>query len=880
MSYWSRIANVFRGDRLVNEIDEEMESHIAEAIEQGRDPEEARRAFGSRSTIRQQSQEIQLAMGLDSLYADTIFGYRQLRKSKVTSAVAILSLALAMGACLTVFRLLDAMILRPLPVVNSNQLYVLTFPYMDAKGELQTAESFDYPQFQHLRAAMGPKDGDLLAISPPLLGDIAFGSNDQPERMRIQFVSGSTFNSFGLNPALGRLIKPNDDATPGSSAVAVLSWETWNRRFGQDPNVIGHKFRFGDESYEIVGVSQKGFTGTETGLITDIFVPTMMNAKAISQTGLAWLRIWAHLAPGSSPEIVHQKLKAAERTERLERAKSRHGDSPARLQQYLSSELFLEPAGSGFSGAQQLYRRPLTILGFVVLLVLLIACVNVTNLMVGRTQARSKELALRVSIGAGRRRLIQLVFIESTLISIVACILGSLFAAWAAPFIVNQISSASAPIAIVLAYDWRISIFSAALVFFAALSFGGIPTWRLWSIDPAGALRGAATPFRQRSMNFLVGVQVAFCVLVVFVTGLFAVSFHRLSDQPLGFDPNHLINLSVITPQQAPLSHWEHVRNELQNVTGVTSVAISTWPLLNGAWWSEHISFEGMPSSSQEAYFLAISPNWPDIMRVPLMSGRELREGEPYPGSVLVNREFVRQYLDGQDPLGLSFQTAIMGKTVTCIIVGVTGDARYVDVREPMHSTVYLPFTSPQPILNGSATFVVRTAEGDPMSLASVLRQRITVADSAFRVTEIRTQTELVDQDTIRERLLTMMSLFFAGIALALSIIGLYGVLSYSVLQRQREIGIRIAIGAPARRVAWSVVSGVVAMLVPGAIVGIGLGLLCRQYFGTILFSMESINLQLVGFTLAITAAVMFTAAFPAVRRALRIEPSRILKTE
>ncbi len=879
MSYWSRIANVFRGDRLVNEIDEEIESHIAEAIEHGRDPAEARRAFGSPLKVREQSQEVRLAMGLDSLCADIIFGYRQLRKSKVTSAAAILSLALAMGACLSVFRLLDAMILRPLPVANPSRLYVLTFPYMDAKGEIQTTQAFDYPQFQQLRAVMKPGGGELLAISAPLLADLTFGSNEQSEHMRLQFVSGSMFNSFGLNPALGRLLLPSDDVSPGNSPVAVLSWNAWNRRFGRDPHVVGRKFSFGNDSYEIVGVSPKGFTGTDPGLITDLFVPTMMT-KLVSQPGIAWVRIWAHLAQGSSPEIVRQKLMAVERAERVERAKSRHGDSAARLRQYLASELFLEPAGSGFSEVQHLYRRPLTILTLVVFLVLLIACVNVANLMVGRAQARSREMALRVSIGAGRLRLIQLVLIESALISLLACILGSLFAAWAAPFIVNQISSASTPIAISLSYDWRVSAFSAALVFLATLSFGGIPALRLRLIDPAAALRGATEPVRHRSMNFLAGVQVAFCVLVVFVTALFAASFHRLASQPLGFDPDHLINLDVTTRQELALSQWEHVRDELRNVTGVTSAAISTWPLFNGAWWSEQILFNGKPSLNQEAYFLAISPNWLETMRIPLVSGRELQEGDPYPGSVLVNQEFVRQYLNGQDALGRSFQTAIAGKTITCNVIGITGDARYVDVREPMHATVYLPFTSPQPIMNGSATFVVRSADGNTASLASTLRQRITRAEPAFRVTEIRTQNELVDQNTIRERLLAIMSLFFAGVALALSIIGLYGVLSYSVLQRQREIGIRIAIGAPARRVAWSVVSGVVAMLVPGAIVGIGLGLLCRQYFGTILFSIESINLQLVGFTLAITAGVMFTAAFPAVRRALRIEPSRILKTE
>ncbi len=355
MSWLSRITNVFRRDRLTREIDEEMEAHIAEAIERGRDPGEARRAFGSRLNIRERSQDRRLATHLDALRADVVFGWRQLRKNQITSSTAILSLALAMGACLAVFRLLDALVLRPLPVANPGRLFVLTYPRMNAAGQIETANPFDYPQFRKLRASV-PGDAELIAISPPGLTEVTFGTDDQMERRRVQFVSGWMFKSFGLKPALGRLLAASDDVTPGANAVAVLSWNTWSHRFARDPNIIGRRFRFRDASYEIVGVAEEDFTGTDRGWVTDIFVPTMMNAKFIDQPNLVWFNVFAHVASGASPEIVRQKLKAAERADRLERAKRQHWPRD-RYQHYIASELFLEPAAAGYSGLQRQYGR-------------------------------------------------------------------------------------------------------------------------------------------------------------------------------------------------------------------------------------------------------------------------------------------------------------------------------------------------------------------------------------------------------------------------------------------------------------------------------------------------------------------------------------------
>ncbi len=879
MSWLSRIAHVFRRDRLTREIDEELESHIAEAIEQGRDPGDARRAFGSRLNLREQSQDTRLATRLDAVRADVVFGWRQICKYKVASAAAILSLALAMGACLAVFRLLDALVLRPLPVSNAGRLFMLSYPRINAAGQIETAAAFDYPQFRKLRGAvMG--DAELLAISPPGLSDVTFGTDEQTERLRVQFVSGWMFSSFGLRPALGRLLAREDDAAPGASAVAVLSWNSWTRRFGRDPNIIGRHFRFRDASYEIVGVCAEGFAGTDPAWPTDLFVPTMMNAKLIDQPNFVWFNVFVHVAPGVSPAIVRQKLKGAERADRMERVKSQHWPRDRYLH-YVASELFLEPSASGYSGLQRQYSRPLTVLALVVLLVLLIACVNVANLMMGRAQTRAREMAMRVSIGAGKARLIQLVLIESALIGSFACGLGTLFAAWASGFLVRQISPPSAPpIGIALSYDWRVTTFSFALILFATMSFGGFPALRASGIRPAAVLRGDTAWRHRRFMNMLAGAQVAFCALVLFVAGLFAASFHRLTAQPLGFDAEGLVNLNTVTGVDAPVADWEAARRDLQAVPGVTSAAIATWPLLYGPVWSEPIFVDGKPAINEEANFLATSPEWLRTARIALLSGRELRADDPSPGTVLVNRAFARQYFDGQDPVGRAFRTRITGKTVLCTIVGMVSDARYSEIRGSMRSTVYLPFSSPQLVSPGAATFVVRTAVSDPRSLVNVLRQRVSQSRRGLRVTDVATENDLIGQLTVRERLLAIVSLFFAGVAAALSVVGMYGVLSYAVLQRRREIGIRIALGASGGIIAWSVLSGAAAMVIPGAVAGVAAGIACRRYLEALLFATETHDPGIMGLALALTVTIVLAAALPAVNRALRLDPSRVLRTE
>jgi predicted permease len=854
-------------------------------------PAEARRqallSLGGLEQTKLRVRDQQIFPWLDSLRRDAIFGYRQLAKNKIASLAAILSLALASGACTSAFRLIDALLLRPLPISHPERLYSLARFVTDFDGKLREFDGWAYPDFQLMRDA-AKDQAVLLAISYGDRIDLTYKSDQDMEKVNLQYVSGNMFAAFGLQPALGRLLTPDDDTTPGAHPVAVISHDYWTRRFSNDPATLGRTFRIGNNLFQIVGVAQAPFTGTEPGTMTDIFVPTMMSPAAVRKDS-TWHRTFAIVQPGVAIEPLRSKLDSISRAFETERSKSWSNETPQEIARILDQTLYFSPASSGASGFQQDNRRSLLALGVLVLLVLLIACANVANLMVAQASSRAREMALRISIGAGRRHLLQLVLIESAILALLSSATGAIFAWWSAPFVVRMINPSDNPVRLALPADWRVLLFGIALTLAVTCLFGVIPALRASALQPANALKGgpngAKDPHsRRRLMYALIAAQVAFCCLVLFVAGLFVATFQHLSNQPTGFSTDRLLVLDTVSHDPVLPVTWLQLADQLRSVPGVERVSVANHALLDH--WSNNnsVSVNGSAPSSTLGYFLHVSPGWLETMKIPLLHGRDFMLAETTPGAAIVNQTFAKVFFNGEDPVGKSFDELFpYGERAHYQIVGIARDARYRDIRENTLPTAYLPFLSAEtrPWWSAAgATFLVRTTAANPLALASTLRQAVPQSHPEFRVSRIRTQLEINQSQTIRERFLATLASFFSLVALLLAAVGLYGVLYYSVLQRRREIAIRLAVGAQASSIARLVTLPIFATVAASAGAGVLAGLFSSRYLAELFYQVRSTDASMLlppALAMAASAAI---AAVPATVRAIRTDPATLLRSE
>jgi predicted permease len=826
-----------------------------------------------------------LATWLNSLYADAVFGWRRLMKNKVASAASVLSLAIAIGSCTSVFRIIDALLLRPLPISEPQHLYLVSYEATVADGTHDISDGCSYPLFRRMLALVR-NQAELIAISYAQRTDLTYGSNADIERAYRQFVSGRMFSAFGIQAALGRLLTESDDLKPGGNPYAVLSYDYWTHRFGQDPNVIGRKFRMGNYVYEIVGVGPKRFTGVEPGTVTDIFVPMTMNVESLNSANSFWFRTFLLPKPGVAVTRVQDKLEALYRGWQSQRAKGFVGFPEHFLERHPISKLMVSRAASGVSGMQEDYGTSLMVLGVLVAIVLLIACANVANLITIQAAARAREMALRVSIGARRWRLVQLVLVEGAWLAVLGALIGALFAWWSAPFIVSRINPLDHPARLYLPADWRILGFGLGLTLGVTLLFSLAPALRASAVHPATALKGGESPqARRRFMHTLIASQTSFCFVVIFIATLFVATFDRLANRPTGFSPDRLLTLETMAqPAQSPV-YWNQVAQDLRAVPGVESVALAAWPLMSGIMSNSFISVNGAPPSDTLAYFLKVSPGWIETMGIPLIDGRNFHPGEISPGVAIVNKAFARRYFNGENVIGKAFEiTGVGGVRTRYEIVGLVGDAIYSSIREPVLPQVYIPFRSANAsgalTPTRAGTFIVRTFSSNPLALAPTLRREVARARPEFRVSNILTQAEIDQSQTVRERLLARLAVFFSAVALLLAGVGLYGVFDYCVLQRRREMAIRIALGAKPANVARRVTADIFVAICAGVIGGVALGFALVRYIGSLLYEVRPTDLRILIIPLLSILAAILLAALPPLIRAVRTDPSLVLRAE
>ena len=555
----------------------------------------------------------------------------------------------------------------------------------------------------------------------------------------------------------------------------------------------------------------------------------------------------------------------------------------ASIDRFLNQTLVFNPAGAGISDLQKDYRRFLGVLGLLVALVLLIACVNVANMMTAQAAARAQEMALRISIGAGRRRLVQLILCQSALLALLASVLGAFFAAWSAPFVLSLVNPPDNPARLALPADWRVLLFGFGLIILVVLLLGLLPALRASAVRPVAALKGGEDPHSpRRLMRGAIALQVAFCFLVLFLSSLFVTSFQRLQNRPLGFSTDRLLLLETVAGKgQLPVV-WNQTAEALRAVPGVDSVAISGWPLLGRIKINSDISINGAPPSPTPAFFLNVSPGWLSTMKIPLVSGRDFRPEDTSPGAAIVNETFAKTFFPGQDPIGRTFERG--ANQPVNKIVGVTPDVPDHDLREPNRAVFYVPFneiddkSAPRP--SSFATFVIHTDAQNPLALADSLRQLIAQRHNGLRVSNVTTQLDLVRDQTIRERLIAMLAAFFAAVALLLAGIGLYAVLNYSVLQRRREIGIRMAIGSTRAGIVRLVTLDVFLMIALGGCAGVALGFGAARYVESLFYQVKATDADMIALPACAILLTALVATLPAVLRALRTDPTEILRAE
>ena len=892
MSTIGKLKNIFRPVALDADIDEELAYHLeqrtAGLIAAGVKPEDAaRRAriqFGNPLVVRETSHHTRVIAWLEDLWRSLNYGFRLLRKSPGFSLTAIVSLGLAIGACTAAFSLLNAVVFRTLPVAHPERLFFATYPSQGPEAT-QEADSFSYPLYRQLKAATA-READILLSGYAGERGVQWGSD--AESATGQYVSGDAFRVLGVGSALGRVFSPADDEKPGENSVALLSYSYWEGRFGKDPKILGRTFRYQKNSFQVIGVVEKGFNGVEPGNMVDYWMPATMYtpAEAITNPGWNWFRILGRVKQGVTLDQARQRMQPVFSDFMKRRVLQFSAAVPKSVvESLLKSKLTLQPGATGRSGLRRGSQTALWVLAGIVGLVLLIACANVANLLLARGAARSRELALRVAIGAGRRRLVEQVLVEGILLTVGAAMVGLLFALWAGPSIMNMMGTSREQIRLDLSLGLPGCGFLVALCALATLFFGLAPALSAARTSPGEVLHSTdgGRMTRRLQSRVLVGAQVLICTVVLFAACLFLRTFERLMNTNLGFRPENVM-IAEIRSDPAPkelaatIALWSQLRDRAAAIPGVESASLSSWALMQGNGWSNMIRLPGRAVEGTEVKFLAVSPGFFHTMGMRLVSGRDVtwQDGLPKPHTAaVVDEAFAHHYFPGQSALGRRFEVEEgKDKYASVTILGVVANGMYRDIRDGMSPTVFVPIDE-----GAEWSLELRTRAGFD-GVIPALRREVSRVHPSLKITDVYSQAEIVNGRLVRERTLAILSTFFAGAALLLAAVGLYGVLSYSVVQRTREIGIRLALGSSRANIIRLVVGEMLLVTSLGLTAGLAFGYGLSRYVSSLLYEVKpGDTVSLLAPALGLLLFALVAALAPA-WRAARLQPMIALRCE
>ena len=820
---------------------------------------------------------------------DLRLAVRSLRATPIVTLVAILSLALGIGANTAMFSLVDSLVLRALPVREPQRLAILTDrPPLYATWTNPIWEAIrDRRVFGHA-FAWSTQQFDLA-------------SSGESRMVDGLYASGGLYDTLGVNAMLGRTLLPSDDRRGCGDAgpVAVIGYAFWQRQFGGEASAVGRALTLNSVLFTVVGVTGPEFFGPDVGRSVDVTIPlgceTLIRKSEsfLDRRSTWWLTVMVRLDPG---ETLDRATALARGVQPQVREATLPSDwPPGELATYLKDPVAFIPGATGLSQLRQRYEQPLVTILVVVSIVLLVACANIANLLLARATARRHEWSVRLALGASRWRLVRLLLTESLLLAIVGATFGAAFARWGSRLLVHQLTTQASTIFLDLSIDRRVLAFTAAVTVLTALVFGTAPAFYAADAAPIDALkehtRGGARDARVAVANGLVVAQVALSLMLVVAAGLFGRTFATLANQDLGFDRDRVLVVSIGRPRtmaqpEDRLPLYERIHKAAVAVAGVSHAAVSLVSPVAGQTWNTRIQVSGsvdVPERQRVAFFNGITSGWIDTYGTPLKAGRDLtdRDTAAAPRVALVNEAFARRFLNGANPVGHSVQQVTFTQVAPREIVGLVADAVYRSVREPVPPTMYVPLaqfdTRPQQPMPTQVTLAVRAASGPPSQLARAVSSAILAVNPGVSM-QFRTLGDQVDASLTQERLVAMLSGFFGALALLLAGLGLYGVTSYAVARRRGEIGIRMALGAAPGGVVRLVLARVAWLVAIGVAIGAGVSAWASQFVASLLYGLpprDPITLVAAALTLA---AVGAAAGWLPAYRASRIDPAEALR--